>query len=353
MSGRALVLALLAGLSLRLIPPGWGAKAHPLDTTHLRMPTALAHGSRGSEFENPLVLHAEVAPSPARLGQQLLYRGHGYLLHGDRLVFAPPEAGGDFTWGAARAGRKAAAVVPQGMRASSVDSAWVEVPLQVFKTGLVSIPGLLAQVTTDMTPGARYAHRLPTVHLLVLPTLTAADTAATLRPLHGPLGAPWWERVSWRVIAAVAAALLLALGLWRWLAARRRKPLPAAVPGAAARPAVDPEAEALKALAELRTRELPQAGRFGEHALALTRILRRYLERTLGTPRPGDTSAELVARVRASRLETADVQRLEGLLGLWDRVKFARAPLDVAEAGRCETAVESLVRRRDRPQEVA
>jgi hypothetical protein len=47
------------------------------------------------------------------------------------------------------------------------------------------------------------------------------------------------------------------------------------------------------------------------------------------------------------------VQRLEGLLGLWDRVKFARAPLDADEAGRCEAAVELLVRRRERPREVA
>jgi len=65
----------------------------------------------------------------------------------------------------------------------------------------------------------------------------------------------------------------------------------------------------------------------------------------VGTPRPGDTSGELVSRLRQSRLSNEDVNRLEGLLGLWDRVKFARAPLGVEEAVRCEAAVESLVRR--------
>jgi len=107
------------------------------------------------------------------------------------------------------------------------------------------------------------------------------------------------------------------------------------------------------ALAKLREERLPEQGRFDAHALALTRILRRYLEARLGTPRPGDTSTELLQRLRASRLASDDVQRLEGLLGLWDRVKFARAPLDVPEAQRCETAVESLVRRGAAPQEVA
>ena len=60
-----------------------------------------------------------------------------------------------------------------------------------------------------------------------------------------------------------------------------------------------------------------------------------------------------MARVRSAGLADDDVRRLEGLLGLWDRVKFARAPLSVPEALRCESAVEQLVRRRDRPQEGA
>jgi len=40
-----------------------------------------------------------------------------------------------------------------------------------------------------------------------------------------------------------------------------------------------------------------------------------------------------------------DYERLEGLLLLWDRVKFARAPLTPLEATRCEEAVEGYVRR--------
>src|SRR5262249_43198212 len=117
------------------------------------------------------------------------------------------------------------------------------------------------------------------------------------------------------------------------------------VPAGPPRPRLDPAAQALRALAALRARALPAAGRFDEHALELSGILRRFLEATLTVPRPGDTSGELLERLRGSRVPAEDLSRLEGLLSLWDRVKFARAPLTEAEAGRCEEAVESYIRR--------
>jgi hypothetical protein len=120
---------------------------------------------------------------------------------------------------------------------------------------------------------------------------------------------------------------------------------PAAPVLAPSRPRIDPAAEALRALFTLRAKKLPAQGLFGEHALELTAILRRFLEATVATPRPGDTSGELLERLRATRLDKADLERLEGLLGLWDRVKFARAPLTETEATRCEESVEAYVRR--------
>jgi hypothetical protein len=111
------------------------------------------------------------------------------------------------------------------------------------------------------------------------------------------------------------------------------------------RPRIDPAAEALRALFTLRAKKLPAQQLFGEHALELTAILRRFLEATVTTPRPGDTSGELLDRLRGSRQHPDDLERLEGLLGLWDRVKFARAPLTEVEAAKCEEAVEGYVRR--------
>jgi hypothetical protein len=158
------------------------------------------------------------------------------------------------------------------------------------------------------------------------------------------LGAPWWERISWTLVAIAVLALAAIFALVRYL--RRRKRVPAAAPAVvrALAPRLDPAAEALKALAALRAQRLPEAGLYGEHALALTSILRRFLEATVGATMPGDTSAELLAHLRGSRLSAADLQRLEGLLGFWDRVKFARAPMGADEAHRCEDAVEGFVR---------
>lgn len=364
MKARALVaLALAAGLLvgavaaasvLRLVPPGWSDKAHPLDSTKLKMPAALAHGSRAGRGEpEKLQMHAEVSPSPVRLGQRVTYRGWVKLWERG-IQFVPPQAGGDFTWGTPRVGRSDAKVKPSDSWPWAVrDSVWIEIPLQVFRTGLVAIPGNELRLRESSPPYRRFSAHLPTVQLLVLPTLTAADSNATLRPLHGPLGAPWWERVPWRRVIAGLVVLALVIALVVWLRRRGRKPVAAAAPRVAPRAVADPSAEALAALAALRAEQLPEAGRLGEHALALTRILRRFLEATLTGPRPGDTSAELTARLRASRLSPEDVQRLEGLLGVWDRVKFARAPLTVEEAHRCESAVEQFVRRPERPREVA
>ncbi|NOT33407.1 MAG: DUF4129 domain-containing protein [Candidatus Eisenbacteria bacterium] len=115
-----------------------------------------------------------------------------------------------------------------------------------------------------------------------------------------------------------------------------------------AAPTRDPRAEALDAIEALRSERLPEASRFGEHALRLGRILRVYLERSLGITQPGDTTPELVAHLRAGGAEPEELQRLAALLRIWDRVKFAREAPTVEEAQRAEQAVEAVVRR-DRP----
>jgi hypothetical protein len=341
-----LLVAAPAAAPAGLFPPGWSAKHRGADSTKLPMPAALV-GAQGARGPAPAryPTRVKVWPSPARVGLRLTYRGDILVEPGARVRFDRPQAGGEFTWGEPRTGRTSVSTTRFGGAYGGVDSVWIEVPLQVFATGPVAIPGPLLELVPQHGSGARAVLRLPAAHVLVLPTITAADTNAQLRALHGPVRAPWWERVPWTwvaggllAVAAVVAVVLLS---------RRRKPAPVAAP-TVARPVVarDPGVEALAELRALRALHLPEEGRFGDHALALTRILRRYLEAVVGTPRPGDTSGELVARLRQSRLPGEDVERLEGLLGLWDRVKFARAPVGIDEAHRCEDAVEALVRRR-------
>lgn len=349
--------AILLGLVLALIPPGRAQSrdARPRDSVRLAMPDSLSGGSRTRVAAAPrFPTRTSVSPSPARLGEQLLLRASVLVPEGAKVKFEIPAGGGDFTWGAPRPSRRPLGYVDRGgLGYGRADSFAVEIPLQVFTTGSVSVPGPGLQIDLLGKGGPRLRARTPTVKLLVLPTVTAADSAQGLKPVRGPLGAPWWERVPWARVALVLFSIA-ALGFvfWWWRKSRRRA-APAPPVRAPAAPRRDPAAEGLAELERLRALDLPGQGRFDEHAVALTRILRRYLEATLGTPRPGDTSTELLARLGGGVLEPSDVLRLELLLSLWDRVKFARAPLDRSEALRCESAVEALLRRGTVKREVA
>ena len=326
---------------LCLFPSFAGASASPGPPVNLAPEDrALRHLGYGDVREVPA--RVTITPAVARLGQRLRYRGVVFVSPATRVRFEPPANDGAFAWSVVHATRGHAGITSGPY--AGFDSVGFEADLQIFQTGAVSVPGVSASITP--LPKRVDAGRvtLPTVRLVVAPTVTAADSAGELRGLHGPLPAPWWERIPWRLVVLLLLALAAVVLVLRALTRRRPRPAPArpAAPVSAV-PVVDAATEALRALAALRAREWPEAGRFGEHVLELTAILRRYLERTLATPRPGDTSGELLERLRMTRMDLDDLRRLEGLLALWDRVKFARAPLTVAEAHRTEEAVEAYI----------
>ncbi|MFM7230912.1 MAG: DUF4129 domain-containing protein [bacterium] len=293
--------------------------------------TAPAHAAADA-----IALRARINPGTAKVGQRLRYEGVVRVPAGTQVRYERPVGDAGATWSGVRVGR-----VPG--RGGAPDSVWFVADLQLFELGRVSVPGVGVRMAPapDGAPAGRV--RLPVVAVQVVTSLTPADSNADLRALHGPIAAPWWERVPWAWMVGLLAFVAGAIALVRYL--RRRTLRPVAAPTIApVRTRVDPAAEALRALALLRARELPAQERFSDHALELTSILRRFLEATVMSPRPGDTSAELIDRLRASQVPPEDLERLEGLLALWDRVKFARAPFTLAGAQRAEEAVEAHVR---------
>ena len=284
---------------------------------------------------------AAIEPGLARIGQAVLYRGQVVVTRGTRFRWLAPAGGGAFEWGGARVRRGSAFSGSSARRADApgLDTMQVELPLQAFEPGILTVPGLGFEA--EYPPGPRRTGHLPTVRLAVVPVPGAEDSTAALRPLRGPLEAPWWERVPWRIVALVAVGL----GIVALVARRLRRRGAQVAPPARARPPMEPGRVALEELEALRGLRLPEQGRFAAHALELTRILRRFLEATQGAPRPGDSTPELVAHLGASQLAPAERECVARLLAAWDRVKFACAASSPEEARRAEGAVEGLARR--------
>lgn len=325
---RALAAGALAAMMTLAVPAVRALPPQPLPTQDSAPP---GYASR-----------AAVTPGLAKVGEAVLYRGRVVVYRGSEFRWLAPAKGGAFEWGRPRIRRSSAFSGSSVRRADAwgLDTMQVEVPLQAFVPEMLTIPGLAFEA--QYLPGPRRIGHLPTVRLAVIPVVSPQDTSASLRPLRGPLGAPWWERVPWRIVALVALGLAVA-GLAVWRLTRRRVPL--AEP-ARARPAKDPAVVALEGLEALRGLRLPEHGRFAEHAFRLTSILRRFLEATQGAPRPGDSTPELLVHLGDTRLAPAERERVAELLAAWDRVKFARAASSPEEARRAETAVEGLARRR-------
>jgi hypothetical protein len=280
-----------------------------------------------------LVVRTRIEPATVRIGERARYRGLVIFPSGraTQLQWARPDTSEWLEWGPLR---------PRLARGHGIDTLIVEARVQAFHPGTMQIPGLRFIDRNRGTEG-----RLPTARLNVASVLGAADTNASLRPVRGPLSAPWWERIPWLwvVLGLLVLAAIIALIV---RLSRRRKPVARPVTAPIAR---DPALEALARLQALRARRLPEAGQFAEHAFELTRILKWFLEVSTRTPQPGDTTTELSARFEHMPMDGGERRMLIEQLQGWDRVKFAREPWTVAEAQGSETRVEAFIRRRARP----
>ena len=147
-----------------------------------------------------------------------------------------------------------------------------------------------------------------------------------IQPLKGPLAIRGDPR---HLLPYAAALLLLLLAALAWRLWRRGKKMRAL----AAAPPLPPELELEMLLRELRQKNLPRAGEFRAFFIALSALLKRFLQRAYGFNAEECTTAETVARLRGLEPEAAIVAGLEAVFAQADLVKFARGiPGDDAEA---------------------
>jgi hypothetical protein len=127
---------------------------------------------------------------------------------------------------------------------------------------------------------------------------------------------PWWRNV-WIWIVLAVAVLALALWLWR----RKRSELGVPTPG----PQASPWDVAYDRLRKLDARGLPEKGEHEPYYVALSAILRHYIEDRFSVHAPEMTTPEFLAEAGQSGFfGEAQQEMLSKFLRRGDRVKFAQ-----------------------------
>ncbi len=162
-----------------------------------------------------------------------------------------------------------------------------------------------------------------------------------IKPLvHVELGPPWW------VYAAVAALVLLVLAGAVWWWRRRQKP---AAPVVVA-PPEPPEVMALRALAALATRPLPDLEAIYRLCAELSLVTRAYVEARFGLNATDLTTPEISRWLQHQHDLPAELRELlRELLSSTDEVKFAKAEPTAADCQRLIAAARTFVERTPRP----
>lgn len=143
-------------------------------------------------------------------------------------------------------------------------------------------------------------------------------------PMAGFQGAPAQTGWHWTTWLAIAAGVLVILGLLIWLVRRMRRPAAAVV--------LPPDPPHTIALREWESaRAAGHAGELddGELALEQSRVLRAYLQAICAWPATARTTREILGflereGVGARRLDVTDRMRTGRILDATDRLKFAR-----------------------------
>lgn len=164
---------------------------------------------------------------------------------------------------------------------------------------------------------------LLTAYCLLLTLQASADELKDVkRPVNLP-EPPWLL-----IFMIIAAAAVVIIGIWYWL---RRK-------NTGAKPAVikSPWGIAYQRLWELRQRDLIGQGKFKEHFIELSDIIRKYIEGRFNIHAPEMTTEEFLGFVKNSPLmEVQYKELLKNFLRLADMVKFAKydpSPNEAAES---------------------
>lgn len=207
-----------------------------------------------------------------------------------------------------------------------------QVPVQAFDSGTYRLPAFVYVSESDTA-------RSNILTLNVVPvSVTADDPIAGYAPVAEPEGKkftdilPNWLADYWWLILIV---LLLAAGAF-WALGRYKKEgtvLPK-------KPQPTPYESAMRALKDLKTKNLWEQGQEKEYFTRLTDILRTYLDRRFGINAMEMTTREIMDRLYESDLKDKR-EYMRQILSVADFVKFAKVrPLPADNIAAYENAVK-------------
>ena len=160
----------------------------------------------------------------------------------------------------------------------------------------------------------------------------------------------FWEIFRWILLGLAVAALIVAI-IFIVKRVKAHKPIIELHP----EPVIPPDERALKALEELRRKEMWQAGKVKEYYTDLTDIVRNYLEEAWNINSTDMTSDETIEAYHDSRAyDEACESKLRQMLRTADMVKFAKGePLPNEHTQAMSHAVEFVDTLADKSKQLA
>ena len=184
-----------------------------------------------------------------------------------------------------------------------------------FDSGMFKIPAFQFAVTPASAPA--YVLQTDSFHLLV--QTVAVDTTKDFKPIKNIIIVQTsWRDYLWQIVGGSILTIAVIV-LIIFLLKKKKKAIPAPKV-----PEIPLQDRTLKLLAELESQQLWQKSKVKEHYVALTDIVRNYVEQRYNTPAMELTTDELLFKVQHHRELQPYYELLAELLHTADLAKFAK-----------------------------
>ncbi len=266
----------------------------------------------------PVIVDADIAPSPARLSDTLVLT---IRVDADEKVDVKlPVVGDEISSFTVRGFEQPLAERGNGRRVDVL-----KLKLEPNETGTFTVPALDV-VCTDHRPEAASGPEGGKPFTVTTDPLTVevqsllrneAPTLEKMKPALPPLRVPIESQVPWKWIGGGAVLLALALGLA--LLARKKRPREQVIG-----PPPTPAELARREFERLIEDDALGRGELNSFYSELTLIVRRYIERSFGVAAPELTTEEFLREMRRHpAFDQVARERLKSFLESADLVKFA------------------------------